>query len=242
MFGLKVAGTVERFTFVRGVSPSTAVFSKFSDDLLIAAQRRAYRIPNAIQEVDYRQIWMERVQLIRPEVLMYRAAFALMARGIAAKLVVQAIRKDGVPVVLDLLAPMFVYTTKSLAQSLDSTATIWEFLLEAADGRDRSSTLRCRRTGTLISFSCSSEIQMRRFGFYSTKRLLWMLLPIRRKHGGRSGRRGEALGQSVRAQSSQAPANAGAFFVLAVDCVADSDRRAGCCSVAASSAWGGGCA
>jgi formate hydrogenlyase subunit 3/multisubunit Na+/H+ antiporter MnhD subunit len=37
MFGSKVAGTVERFTFPRGVPLSNAGFSKFSDDLLMAA-------------------------------------------------------------------------------------------------------------------------------------------------------------------------------------------------------------
>jgi len=64
---------------------------------------------------------------------MYRAAFELMARGIAAKLVVQAIRKDSVPGLWDPLGLMFVYTTKSLAPSLHSMAMIREFLLEVSD-------------------------------------------------------------------------------------------------------------
>lgn len=131
--GSRAVGTVKRLAFPRGVPPSTAGSSTFTDEMLVAAQRRAYGARDVIAESDYRQIWVARVQPIRPEVLVYRSAFELMARGIAAKLVVQAIGDDSVPNVLDPLAPMFVYTTKSLAPSLDSMKTIKEFLRDVPD-------------------------------------------------------------------------------------------------------------
>jgi hypothetical protein len=126
--GSRFTGAVTRLEFPKGIPPSTAGSSTFSADELIAAQARAYRIPADVPEDELVRIRVARIQPIRPQILYYRSAYELAARGIAMKLIVQEMGDNSTDHGPDALTTRTaVYTTRSLVPLMPEMTKITGF-------------------------------------------------------------------------------------------------------------------